>query len=75
MRAALSIILTSLLWPGTNLRGQDDSPASNGHVAAKEAGFVVENAAGSLVLPRNERLVYRVKIDFGDRAYRPVSSK
>jgi hypothetical protein len=63
MNTALTLILAGLLWPGTTLDSGDDPP----NATAKEAGFLVESAAGSpsLVLPRAERLVYRARIELG----------
>lgn len=67
MRSALSIILAGCLWQGTTLGHQDGPPPANGNPTVEEAGFLVESAPGhpSLVLPRDERLVYRAHINFG----------
>jgi len=67
MRSALPILLAGFLWQGTTPDHQDDPPPANGDVKVKEAGFLVESVAGrpSLVLPRDERLVYRARIKFG----------
>lgn len=66
MRATLTFLLSSLLWQAAGSKLQDASlPPVPDEAVAKEAGFSVESAAAPLLLPRDERLVYRAKLDFG----------